>query len=260
MLFQSLINNRYLFAQLVKRDVALRYRGTIFGALWALLNPLIMLTIFSFVFGRIFPPRWPGQPEGLPYWIVLYSGLIVFNLFAEAVSRSPGSVREYPNFVKKIVFPVTILPIVPLGAALFHGLLNLTVLAGFLAWKGSLSIGILLFPFLLGPLLFLVMGLSWFLAAWGVFIKDMTQIVPVFIQIFLFISPVFYSVEAVPESLRPLYRFNPVGVVIEACRAAVLGAAIPWKFWAVAMMLGAMTAALGYIFFQHNREEFIDAL
>ena len=137
--------------------------------------------------------------------------------------------REYPSFVKKIVFPVVILPIVPLGAALVHGAFNLMVLAGALAWTGHLSAGILLFPLLLTPLIFLALGLSWFLAAWGVFIKDMTQIVPVLVQILLFLSPVFYPTTAVPETLRIFFQINPIGITIEASRAVATGAAISWS-------------------------------
>lgn len=259
-IFRALAANRYLIGQLVKRDVALRYRGAMFGVLWAFLNPLIMLAIFAFVFGGIFGARWPQQPEGLPYWLILYSGLIVFNVFGETVSRSPGSVREYPSFVKKIVFPVVILPFVPLGAALVHGAFNLAVLAAALTWTGHLSAGILLFPLLLAPLLLLAMGLSWFLAAWGVFIRDMAQIVPVFVQMSLFLSPVFYPAGAVPASLRPLFQYNPLGAVIEACRAAAIGSAIHWQAWLAALLFGLVAAVLGHAFFQHSREEFADVL
>lgn len=259
-MIRSLASNHYLLVQLIKRDVALRYRGAMFGVLWAFLNPLIMLGIFAFVFGGIFQARWPQQPEGLPYWLILYSGLIVFNVFAETVSRSPGSVREYPSFVKKIVFPVVILPVVPLGAALVHGAFNLAVFAAALTWTGHVSFGILLFPLLLAPLLLLALGLSWFLAAWGVFIKDMTQIVPVFVQMSLFLSPVFYPASTVPASLRPLFQYNPLGAVIEACRAAAIGSDIHWHAWLAAMLFGLAATAIGHTFFQHSREEFADVL
>lgn len=259
-IFRAVASNHYLLGQLIKRDVALRYRGAMFGVLWAFLNPLVLLAVFAFVFGSIFQARWPQQPQDLPFWLVLYGGLTVFNVFAETVSRSPGSVREYPSFVKKIVFPVVILPVVPLGAALVHGAFNLMVFAGALAWAGHLSAGILLFPLLLAPLLLLALGLSWFLAAWGVFIKDMAQIVPVFVQMSLFLSPVFYPASAVPASLRPLFQCNPLGAVIEAGRAAAIGSAIRWDAWLAALLFGLVAAMLGHAFFQHSREEFADVL
>ncbi len=252
--------NRYLLGQLIKRDVLQRYRGAMFGVLWIFLSPLIMLTIFAFVFGHIFQSRWPQQESGIPFWLLLYSGLIVFNVFAETLSRAPTSVRGYPSFVKKIIFPVNILPIVPLGAALVHAGFNLLILAAALAWAAHLHPNILLFPVLMLPMLLLALGLSWFLAAWGVFIKDMAQIVQIFVQMLMFLSPVFYPISAVPERLRPLYQYNPLGNVIETCRASVGGQPIEWKGWWLAFSLCLLAAVLGYAFFQHSRDEFADVL
>lgn len=255
-----LFTHRYLLGQLVKRDVLLRYRGAMFGVAWIFLSPLVMLAIFAFVFGHIFQARWPQQTEGMPFWLMLYAGLIVFNVFGDAVGRAPGAVRGYPAYVKKIIFPVQILPLVPLGAGLVHAAFNLAILSLALIWVGQFSAGILLFPLLLMPVLLLAIGFSWFLAAWGVFIKDMTQIVPLFVQMLLFLSPVFYPVSAVPAFLQPIYQFNPIGAVIEAARAAMLGLPIPWFSWSAALGCGALAALLGHLFFQHARDEFADAL
>lgn len=257
---RACLRHRYLLVQLIKRDVLLRYRGAYFGLLWIFLNPLIMLAIFSYVFGHIFQASWPAQAQGIPFSLNLYCGLIAFNLFAETVSRAPGAVRGYPSYVKKIVFPVEILPVVPLGSALIHGLFNALILAAALAWTGHLHPTTLLFPVLLLPLLLSGLGLAWFLAAWGVFIKDMTQIVPVFVQMLLFLSPVFYPAQAVPESLRPLYTHNPLGSVIEALRAALAGMPIDWAAWGVALALSVLAFTLGQAFFHHSRDEFADAL
>jgi len=252
--------NRYLLGQLVKRDVLLRYRGTMFGVLWIFLSPLIMLVIFAFIFGQIFQARWPQQESGIPFWLLLYSGLIAFNLFAETISRAPASVRGYPSFVKKIIFPVSLLPLVPLGATLVHGGFNFLILLAALAWIGHLHPSILFFPLLITPLLLLALGLSWFFAAWGVFIKDMTQIVPVFVQMLMFLSPVFYPVSAVPEALRPIYHYNPLSTVIESCRATVIGQPVEWGAWSLALIFCLIAAIMGYAFFQHSRDEFADAL
>ncbi len=259
-LVPNLLRHRYLLGQLVKRDVLLRYRGAMFGVLWMFLSPLLMLAIFALVFGHIFQARWPLQPEGMPFWLMLYSGLIVFNLFAETVSRAPTTVRGYPSYVKKIIFPVEILPLVPLGTGLVHAAFNLLILAAALAWFGHLTPGILLFPLLILPALLLAMGLAWFIAAWGVFIKDMAQLVPLFVQMLLFLSPVFYPVSAVPPVLHPLYEANPLGVVIEASRAAVLGQSIPWPTWTGSLLFAVAAMLLGLAFFNHARDEFADAL
>ncbi|MBI4989037.1 MAG: ABC transporter permease [Rhodocyclales bacterium] len=256
----GIAQNRYLLGQLVKRDVLLRYRGAMFGVLWIFLSPLLMLAIFAFVFGHVFQARWPEQREGLPFWLILYCGLIVFNVFGETVARAPTAVRGFPSYVKKIIFPLDILPLVPLGAALVHAAFNFLILAAALAITGNLSAGILLFPLLLVPVALLGIGAAWFLAAWGVFIKDMTQIVPLFVQMLLFLSPVFYPVSAVPPGLTFLYNANPLGAVIGAARAAILGLPVPWGAWTAALALGLAVAILGHAFFQHSRDEFADAL
>jgi lipopolysaccharide transport system permease protein len=257
---RDLMRHHYLLGQLVRRDVLLRYRGAMFGVLWIFLSPLLMLAIFAFVFGRIFQARWPHQETDIPFWLLLYGGLIAFNVFAETVSRSPASVRGYPSFVKKIIFPVSILPLVPLGAALVHAAFNFLILLAALIWTGHFHLEVLLFPLLLVPLVLLTLGFSWFLAAWGVFIKDMSQIVPVFVQMLLFLSPVFYPASAVPAMLQPFYQHNPLSTIIEASRAAVVGLPIDWQAWIMALMVSAIASILGYAFFQHSREEFADVL
>ncbi len=258
--FSDIWQHRYLLSQLIKRDVLLRYRGAMFGVVWIFLSPLFMLAVFAFVFGQVFQARWPQQASGLPFWLLLYVGLIVFNVFAETVSRAPAAVRAYPSFVKKIIFPVEILPLVPLGAALVHGTFNLLILLLALAWAGSLHLEIVLFPLLLLPVLLLALGLSWFAAAWGVFIKDLTQVVPMFLQIMMFLSPVFYPVSAVPVMLRPIFEYNPLAVVIEAARVIIIGQPVAWGVWSLALGCCLGVALLGYAFFQHSRDEFPDAL
>jgi lipopolysaccharide transport system permease protein len=256
----TLVRHRYLLGQLVKRDVLLRYRGAYFGVLWVFLNPLIMLAIFSFVFGQIFQARWPTQDTGIPFALNLYCGLIAFNIFAETVTRAPTAVRGQPSYVKKIIFPVEILPVVPFGAALVHAAFNVLILTLALAWTGHLSAGLFLFPIVLLPLLLTGLGLAWFIAAWGVFIKDMTQIVPVLVQMLLFLSPVFYPALAVPDFLRPLFLHNPLGAVIEALRALMGQQAVDWTAWGIALAVSLAALSLGHAFFQHSRGEFADVL
>jgi lipopolysaccharide transport system permease protein len=129
-----------------------------------------------------------------------------------------------------------------------------------LAWTGSLHVERLLFPVLLLPVLLLALGISWFVAAWGVYIKDMTQIVPMFVQMLMFLSPVFYPASAVPAALRPLYHYNPLAAVIETTRSAVTGQPIEWGSWGLALVFCLAGSMLGYAFFEHSREEFADAL
>ncbi|WP_153132651.1 ABC transporter permease [Dechloromonas hortensis] len=253
-------SSRYLLIQLVKRDVLLRYRGAVFGIAWIFLNPLIMLTIFAYVFGAVFQTRWPQQEGGAPFWLVLYSGLIAFNIFAETISRAPIAVRSYPSYVKKVIFPVEILPFVPLGAALVHGAFNYLILLAALTWTGHLTISVILFPLMLVPLIILALGFSWFLAAWGVFIKDMSQIVPPMVQMLMFLSPVLYPASAVPKIFEPIYYNNPIAIIVESCRDVSFGKSIIWQNWIYAFVVSILIGIFGYYFFRRNREEFADAL
>ncbi|MDD5365091.1 MAG: ABC transporter permease [Gallionellaceae bacterium] len=246
--------------QLIKRDVLLKYRGAFFGVLWAFLNPLILLAVFTFVFGHIFPSRWPVQGAELPNAVMLFAGLMTFNLFANSIARAPESVRGYPSYVKKIIFPLEILPMVPMGSALVYAGFNLLILVGALAWFGQLHWQLLLLPVLVLPLLLLTLGLTWFLAAWGVFIKDMSQIVPVFVQLLMFMSPVFYPANAVPAILQPFFRLNPLAPALENVRAAIVGAPVLWGEWSIALGMAAVVFLLGFAFFQHSRDEFADVL
>jgi len=259
-MLHSIIFRRHLLGQLIKRDVLLRYRGALFGVAWMFLSPLLMLVIFAFVFGQIFQARWPQQAGDIPFWLLLYSGLIAFNVFAETVSRAPASVRSYPSYVKKILFPLEILPLVPLGSALVHAGFNLLLLLAALAWFGGWHPALLLLPLLILPLLLLAMAAAWFLAAWGVFIKDMSQIVPLFVQMLLFLSPVFYPQQAVPEKLQALYALNPIGVVIESWRSVIGGTGVDWLAWSLVLLASCVCCGLGYLFFQKSREEFADVL
>lgn len=251
---------KQLYFQLVKRDVLLRYRGAYLGLVWIFLNPLIMLGIFTFVFSQIFQARWPEQTGNIPFALNLFCGLIVFNIFGEAVGRAPASIKAYPNYVKKIIFPVEILPLVPFGSTLIHSSFSLLILFLALIWTENLYISQLLFPLLLLPIFLVVIGATWFLSAWGVFIKDMSQIVPVCIQMLMFLSPVFYPSRAVPESLQPIYTLNPISTVIEAFRAAMSGSIINWSSWSISLFTGLLVFVLGYVCFNKSRDEFADVL
>lgn len=257
---KGVVRHSGLLWQLVKRDVLLRYRGAMFGVLWVFLSPLLMLAIFAFVFGQIFETRWPQRSGDAPFWLLLFAGLIVFNLFAETVSRAPTAVRSQPSYVKKIIFPVQILPLVPVGSGLIHAFFSLLVFVVALGWAGHLSPGVLLIPVLVLPVVLVAAGLSWFLSAWGVFIKDMSQIVPLLVQMMLFLSPVFYPVSAVPEFLRPIYVINPLSSVIEAVRGVLFELSVDWSAWSMTLVVSYILCLLGYAFFRHSRDEFADVL
>jgi lipopolysaccharide transport system permease protein len=251
---------RYLLAQLVRRDLSLRYRGAYLGAAWALLSPLVMLAIFATVFDLILQVRWPSVPGSLPPWASMYCGLLIFNLFSETVAYAPAAVRSQPSYVKKIVFPLHILPVVPLGAGLAQALVNASLLVLALALAGRFSAGALLLPLLILPALLLALGVAWGVSALGVFAKDIAHLVPPGLQVLMFLSPVLYPAAAVPGLLRPAFDYNPIGIVMEAGRASIVGHAVNWSGWCMALLISSAVCIAGYRFFQHVREEFADVL
>lgn len=259
----SLLRNRNLILVSVKREVIGRYRGSFMGILWSFFNPLFMLAVYTFVFSVIFRARWnPGSESKTEFALVLFAGMIVFNLFAECVNRAPGLIVGNQNYVKKVVYPLEILPWINFGAALFHCAISLGVwLFAYSIFYGLPHLTILYFPLLLIPFGLLIMGVSWGLASLGVYLRDVGQIVGLLTTILMFLSPIFYPAAALPEAYRPLLYFNPLTPVVEQARDML--------FWGNApdfVMLGMYTIAtmivawLGFAWFQKTRKGFADVL
>lgn len=258
----NLFQHRYLIGQLTRRDVLLKYRGSYLGVGWSFLYPLLLLLSFTFVFGKILGSRWP-QPEGhaVPLALIMYCGLIVFNVFAEVAGAAPRLIHGYHSYVKKIIFPVEILPVVLVVTACIHAVINLVILLIAIALFGDLHPTLLLTPIMLLPMLFFAFGIAWLLAAAGVFVRDLIHVMPVLVQISMFLSPVFYGVSSVPGYLQWFYHINPLSAVIENLRRVVLWGEMPhWGNWSITLAISLITAVIGYLFFKHGKEEFADVL
>jgi lipopolysaccharide transport system permease protein len=258
----SLLRHRYLIGQLTRRDVLLKYRGSYLGIAWSFLYPLLLLSTFTFVFGNILGSRWP-QPAGhaTPFALIMYCGLIVFNIFSEVASAAPRLILGYQSYVKKIIFPVEILPVVLVATAWIHAAINLVILLLATVLFTEVHSTIVLIPIVLLPMVFFSFGLAWFLSATGVFVRDLVHVMPVFVQIFMFLSPVFYAVSAVPHYLHWFYKLNPLSAVIEDLRRVALWGEMPhWGSWSITLSVSLITAIVGYIFFVRGKEEFADVL
>lgn len=251
-----------LLRELVRRDIAGRYRGSSLGIAWSLLYPLVMLAAFTLVFGVFLQARWAGTSNSLQFSVVLFSGLIVFSFFAECVNRAPSLVTAHPNFVKKVVFPLELFPWMVASTALFHAAISVLVWCAFhLAVFGHLSASIVYLPLVFVPLTLLALGATFVLSATGVYLRDIAQATPIVVQILMFLSPVFYSVESIPVPFRPLLEINPLTFLIEQTRAVMLGrAAIDWTGLGVATAGALVFAWVAYAWFQHLREGFADVL
>lgn len=261
--FKALLVNRTLFFQFCRREIVRRYRGSFMGFAWAFLMPLMMLCVYSFVFIGVFKSRWPGgeQAGGLFYALQLFCGLTVFNLFAEVVGRAPGLVAEQPNLVKKIVFPLEILPFISLGAALFHFAISLLILLACVSACYEISAHILLLPVVLTPFLFFLLGLGWLISALGVYLRDIAIMIGVVINLVMFLSPVFYSTKVLEGKIATLMVYNPLTLPIENLRLILFSSgAIDWSAWFFSLLAGLLTAVLGASFFSLTRDGFGDVL
>ena len=264
-LTRSLWRNRQLIVQMTKREVVGRYQGSTFGLAWSFLNPVFMLVVYTFVFSEIFKSRWGGvggDDSKTQFALVLFVGMIVLSLFSEVLNRAPGLILSNVNYVKKVVFPIEILPAIAMGAALFHSLISLGVLlAAFALFNGYLHWTAIFIPLVMLPLVILTLGLAWMLASLGVFLRDVGQTIGIITTVLTFLSPVFYPVTAVPERFKALIMANPLTFIIEQAREVLVWGHLPdW------LGLGAYTVAAialawaGYAWFQKTRKGFADVL
>jgi len=262
-IFTAPWRHRTLVAALIRREVSGRYRGSMLGILWSFFLPVLMLAVYTFVFSIVFKARWtPGSDSKTEFALVLFTGLLVFNLFAECVNRAPGLVLSNVNYVKKVVFPLEILPVVALGSAFFHMLISLLVWCVFhLALFGMVPPTALLLPLVLLPLMLLTLGVSWFLAAIGVYLRDVAQVTGVVVTTLLFLSPVFFPLSALPEPYRRLLMFNPLSPAIEMARDVLVWGKLPdWSLLAGYGAVAAILACLGFAWFQKTRKGFADVI
>lgn len=259
----SLWKNRSLISQMTKREVIGRYRGSVMGLAWSFFNPILMLAVYTFVFSEIFKSRWVGVDTGKGgFAILLFVGMIVHGLFAECANRAPSLVMSNSNYVKKVVFPLEILPVITLGSALFHSCISLLVLLiAQLLIVGTLSWTALLFPLILVPLILATLGISWLLASLGVYLRDVGHVITVLTTVLLFLSPVLYPVAALPAAYQPWLKLNPLTYIIEESRNVLLFGNLPdWGSLAIAIAVGALIATVGFWFFQKTRKGFADVI
>lgn len=263
-LLRSLRRNRELVRQLAWQEIVGRYRGSMFGLAWSILTPLLMLGVYTFVFSVVFGARWgtDGEASKSQFAVILFAGLAVFNLFADCVNRAPMLVINNANYVKRVVFPLEILPVVAFGNALFHFVASMTVwLLASLALLGGVPWTAVLLPLILLPLVLGTLGVSWLLASLGVYLRDVGQTTTVVVTGLLFLSPIFYPLDAVPENVRRVVKMNPVAYVVETARGALVFGRVPDPLeLALATVIGAALAWGGFWWFQKTRRGFADVL
>lgn len=263
-MFVQAWKNRSLIWQLLKRDVQARYRGSALGLLWSLVTPIVMLSIYTFVFQMVFKSRWTDSSgeTTLSFAIILFLGLNIHSLLVETLTKSPLLIVGNQNFVKKIVFPLEILPWVNLLSAFFTFLISSCLLVCLILVElKSIPLTAILLPIILLPYCILLLGVSWFLAALGVYLRDIQQVTGTLATLLLFLSPVFYSTTTLPERFHTLLFLNPLSYVVESSRAVLIYGKLPDFVGLFIYFVVAITIAiLGFIFFRKVRPGFADVL
>jgi len=260
---ESLWRHRRLALTLIRSDVAGRYRGSMLGLAWSFFHPVFMLLVYTFVFSVVFKARWSGGSESkAEFAIVLFAGLLVFGLFSECVNKAPGLILGNASYVKKVLFPLEILPWITFGSALFHMLVGLLVwLIFYVLLLGVPPLTAVLLPIVLLPVVLLTLGCSWFLASLGVFVRDVSQIVSVLTATLMFMSPIFYPVSVLPEAYQPLLLMNPLTPAVEQVRDVLVWGRMPdWTVFGVSFVAAVIVCWLGFAWFQRTRKGFADVM
>jgi len=259
-----MLQHRSLITQLLARDIASRYRGSMLGIGWSLLMPLLMLAVYTFVFGMVFKARWHGDASTnlADFALMLFAGLTAHAALAESLGRSPGLMLQHANFIKKVVFPIEIVPLVSTLSVFFHMLIGLAVLlAATLFYHHEIPVTAVLIPVVLLPYFFFILGTSYGLAALGVFARDIGQLTQLLATLLLFMGPVFYPISALPEFIQPFFWLNPLTPVVEQLRQVILLGQIPqFSLWLLSLLFALSIFGLGYLFFRITRRGFADVL
>jgi lipopolysaccharide transport system permease protein len=260
---RSFLDNRSLISKLAKREVLGRYRGSLLGLAWSFFTPAVMLIVYTFFFGVVFPARWPSATGSTgEFALVLFAGLIVFNLFAECVNRAPILIVGNVSFVKKIIFPLDILSWVSLASGLFHAAVSLVVwLLFYVLIIGVPHPEILLVPIALLPFMLVLLGLGWLLGSLGVFLRDVSQVVAPLTVAFMFLSPIFYPLETLKGVMHTLVSASPLTFAIESVRGLMMwGRDVSWDIWLVQLIFALLFAGLSFAWFQKTKKGFADVL
>lgn len=249
---------------MLRREIQQRYRGSQLGFLWAFVYPIMMLLVYTFVFGMVMRVKWGvvGQ-DNLGFGLILFAGLLLHGLLGEVLISAVGLIRGNQQFVKKVVFPLPLLNLVTISAALFHTCLGTLILVAMvLATGGSLYWTALLAPIVILPFIVFLLGMSYFVAVLGVYVRDLSQFIGVLVTVLLFLGPIVYPFEQIPVSIQAyVLWFNPLTIVVEQFRAVLLFGQLPnWELLGIYTVLAVLMFIVGTWFFNKTRDGFADVV
>ncbi len=255
--------NRELLWQLIKRNIAGRYKGSALGLLWSFVQPLLMLCVYTFVFSVVFTVKWGVEMTSRSaFAIIMFCGIALYTIFSESIMASSCLILNNQNYVKKVIFPLEILTVAQvvsnflLGTAWF-----LLLFLGVVFIYGTVSWTMLLLPLLLLPLFLYTLGISFLVTSLSVYIRDTQYILGVILQILFFMTPIFYPITAVPEQFRIYLQLNPLTVMIEEVRKIFIFGQLPdWTFFLLSLVIGGIVFQLGFAWFYKTKKGFADVL
>jgi len=273
-LFHSLCTNRQLIWQMTKREVVGRYRGSVFGLLWSFFNPLLMLAVYTFAFGFVFKARWPHQSNPMDFAINVFAGLILFTLFSETINRAPTLILSNVSYVKKVVFPLEILPWITVFSALIHAAISTGVLLlAVLVLQHTLCWTVVFLPIVLLPLILMTIGFACFLASLGVYLRDLAQSINIVTMVTMYLCPIFYSRNPsvnpnMPPWVMSALSLNPLTVPVENLRLILIpgdanaryGSLPDFTALGIYALASLVVAWLGFAWFQRTKRGFADVL
>jgi lipopolysaccharide transport system permease protein len=260
--FESIWANRGLIGSMARRDVLARYRGSFGDVFWTILNPLLLMSTYFFVFGIVLQTRFGGDASRTGFALYFLAGMLPWLAFSEPVGRSPHVVLEHRNFVKKLVFPVDTLPVVQVLSGFATEVFALAIyICGLLVLRGTIHPSIVWLPALIVPQLLLTLGLCWFLAALGAYVRDLGQVMGFVLTLWFFITPICYPETHLPGGAAAVLSFNPIFILVRGYRAIFLEGHAPewhslWQLW----VLSAVVFLFGYAWFNKLRRSFADVI
>lgn len=262
-MLRTLYKHSYLLKQLIKKDIQQRYQGSVLGMLWSFIVPILMLVIYTFVFSEVFQAKWDiDTSDKYQFALVLFCGLSAFNMVAEVMNRSTVLIASNTNYVKKVIFPLEVLPVVITCSALFNCIISfgILILAKLFLYH-NVSVTLYLIVPAMIPLIVMSVGMGLFISALSVYLKDVGNIISVLVTVLMYMSPVFFPLSAVPERFKGICEANPMTYIIENFRNVVLyGQWLDWKFYGVSCAVAFGIYLLGKVIFMRAKEGFADVL